>query len=274
MERFPPYVHSGDATHLRMTDAAIALLPAAAGAVWFFGSRGALVLAAALAGSLVAEALWARLGRGSLRDGSAAVTGLLLGLLLPASCPWWAAMLGGVLAISCKALSGGLGRNLLNPAILGRMLLLPLCPAVPPGDGPYLMAHLGGALGEASSLLLLAGAVYLALRRLLPWAVTVPYLAAAVGAGTCLGAAPTAVLCWGGTALGACFLTADPVTSPMDLRMRVVYGIAAGGGGAALAWLGWGAAGVAAAVLVAGPLLRGAETLLLRRVLHGAAAEN
>lgn len=269
MESCPPYVHCGDAVRLRMADAAIALLPAAAGAVWFFGSRGGLVLAAALAGALGAEALWARLGRGGIRDGAWAVTGLLLALLLPPSCPWWLALLGGALAGSCRGAWGGLGRNWLNPAAAARVLLLPLCPASSPGSGPYWMAHLTGALGEVSTLLLAAGAVYLALRRLLPWACAVPYFSAAAVAAAAMGHSPLAALAWGGTALGAFFLSGDPVTSPMDVRLRAVFGILAGGLGTVLAALGLGIAGTAAGILAANLVLRGAEQLLYRRVLHG-----
>ena len=270
----PPFLHSGDATRLRMADGTIALLPAAAGALWFFGWRAGLVLALSLAACLGTEALWGRLaGRGCLRDGSAAGTGLVLGLLLPAGSPWWAPLAGGVLASSYKALSGGLGRNVCNPAALARALLLPfLTPAPLAGAaGPFLMARLDGALGEASTLLLLAGAVYLALRRLLPWAISLPYLAAAFIAGTLLpGGDPLTALCWGGTALGACFLAADTVTSPMDLRLRLLYGLTAGAAGTVLAWRLWGIGGTVLGILLANLIFRLAEVLLHRRELRGA----
>ena len=181
-----PHIHSGDATRLRMTDGAIALLPLTAGALWFFGWSAVWRLAVSLASCLSTEILWERLGkRGHPADGSALVTALLFFLSLPGRSPWWAVLLGGAAAISSKAVFGGLGKNFFNPAALGRVLLLPLLSSPPlrTAKGTFLMAYTGGAFGEVSTLLLLCGAIYLALRRLLPWAITLPYLAAAFCSG-------------------------------------------------------------------------------------------
>ena len=263
-----PHIHSSDATRLRMTDGAISLLPVTAGSLWFFGWSAVWRLAVSLAVCLAAETLWERFGkRGCRADGSTLVTGLLFFLTLPCSAPWWAVILGAAAAISSKAIFGGLGKNLFNPAALGRVLLLPLLAASPlrAAKGTFLIAYTGGAFGEVSTLLLLCGAVYLGLRRLLPWAVTLPYLAAAFCTALWIPHCdPLAVLCWGGTALGACFLSADPVTTPMDLRLRLLFGLFTGMAATLLAFYGWGTAGVCCAVLVANGLFRGAEWLLFR----------
>lgn len=263
-----PHIHSSDATRLRMTDGAISLLPVTAGSLWFFGWSAVWRLAVSLAVCLAAETLWERFGkRGCRTDGSTLVTGLLFFLTLPCSAPWWAVILGAAAAISSKAVFGGLGKNLFNPAALGRVLLLPLLAASPlrAAKGTFLIAYTGGAFGEVSTLLLLCGAVYLGLRRLLPWAVTLPYLAAAFCTALWIPHCdPLAVLCWGGTALGACFLSADPVTTPMDLRLRLLFGVFTGMAATLLAFYGWGTGGVCCAVLVANGLFRGAEWLLFR----------
>lgn len=266
-----PYLHGGDATRLRMADTVIALLPVMAGAVWFFRWRAVALLVLAAAGCLLVEQVsgmfWKR---GSLRDCSALVSGLLLGLTLPPGCPWWAALAGGMLSAAFKAVSGGLGRNLLNPAAFARAVLLAL-PALRPAalrtaQGTFLMAYTGGSLGEVSSLLLLAGAAYLAMRRLLPWAITVPYLIAAFAAGLCIPRCdPLAILCWGGTLLGAAFFSADPVTTPMDVRLRAASGVFSGAACTLAAFYGWGIGGVCCGILLSNGLFRTAEWLLFRR---------
>ena len=263
-----PHVHSSDNTRLRMTDGAIALLPLTAGALWFFGWSAVWRLVLSLAVCLGAEALWERFGRrGCLADGSALVTGLLFFLTLPAAAPWWAILLGGAVSISSKAVFGGLGKNLFNPAALGRTVLLPLLSVSPlrTAKGTFLMAYTGGAFGEVSTLLLLCGAVYLGLRKLLPWAIALPYLAAAFCTSLWIPRCdPLAVVCWGGTALGACFLSGDPVTTPVDLRLRLLFGAVTGTAATLLAYYGHGLGGVCCAVTAANGLFRAVEHFLFR----------
>jgi Na+-translocating ferredoxin:NAD+ oxidoreductase subunit D len=104
------------------------LVPVVAAAAWYFGPSALLVVAAATAGALATERLFGR--RGSLGDGSAAITGLLLGLTLPAGIPLWMAFAGGAFGIGFgKLVFGGLGQNLFNPALLGRAFLQAAFPA-------------------------------------------------------------------------------------------------------------------------------------------------
>lgn len=266
-----PFLHSGDATRLRMLDAAIALLPICAGAIWFFRFQAVLLLILSPACCMALEWLLTRgSGRGDWRDGSALVTGLLLALLLPPGGPLWAVPLGALAAMGSKRLSGGLGRNLLNPAAVGRAALL-LLPALRPAalrasQGSFLLGYLGGCLGELSSLLLLCGALYLALRRLLPLAILPAYLAASFLTALAIPQCePLAVLAWGGTYLGACFLAADPVTSPMGRFLQTAYGLGCGAACTLLAYYGWGVGGVCCGILAMNFLGRLLE-LLVRRV--------
>jgi electron transport complex protein RnfD len=100
----------------------ISLVPVIGAAVWFFGPSAILVIAAATVGAVGTERLFGRAG--SLGDGSAAVTGLLLGLTLPPTIPVWMAFLGGVFGVGFgKLLFGGLGQNIFNPALVGRAFI-------------------------------------------------------------------------------------------------------------------------------------------------------
>ena len=121
-----PLLRQDMTTPRTMRDVVYALLPATGAALWFFGFSAVLVLAAAIAGSLFAEWVFApRAVRGqSLGDASGLLTGLLLGLALPPGLPMWMAFLGGFVGVSLgKVIWGGLGHNLFNPALLGRAFL-------------------------------------------------------------------------------------------------------------------------------------------------------
>ncbi|MDT8368547.1 MAG: RnfABCDGE type electron transport complex subunit D [Longimicrobiales bacterium] len=117
-----PHLKSPDSTPRIMWTVTITLLPLVAMSTWVFGVNALLVISAAVLGAVGAERL---LGAGgAIRDGSAALTGLLLGLTLPASLPLWMAVLGGGVGIGFgKLLFGGLGQNIFNPALVGRAFL-------------------------------------------------------------------------------------------------------------------------------------------------------
>jgi len=122
-----PHIHSGETTDKVMRRVIYALLPACAASLYFFGLAALLVLLYCTLGCLAAEALSCKLqGRElTLVDGSAALTGILLGLNLPASSPWWLALFGSAVAILIgKQVYGGLGHNPFNPALVARVVLL------------------------------------------------------------------------------------------------------------------------------------------------------
>ncbi len=118
----PPHLSAADSTPRIMWTVVATLVPVCGAAAWFFGIGALLVVAAATAGALGTERA---LGPGgAVRDGSATITGVLLGLTLPAGLPLWMAALGGAVAIGFgKLVFGGLGRNIFNPALLGRAFL-------------------------------------------------------------------------------------------------------------------------------------------------------
>ncbi len=117
-----PHIKSPDTTPRIMWTVVATLMPVVAASLWFFGLGALLVVAAATAGAVATERL---LGKPrTLGDGSAAITGLLLGLTLPAGFPLWMAFLGGAFGIGFgKLIFGGLGQNVFNPALLGRAFL-------------------------------------------------------------------------------------------------------------------------------------------------------
>ena len=117
-----PHLRAPDSTARIMWTVAASLLPILAAATWFFGPSALLVTGAAVLGAVGIERGFGR--GGSLADGSAAITGLLLGLTLPPGMPKWMAFLGGAFAIGFgKLVFGGLGQNVFNPALLGRAFL-------------------------------------------------------------------------------------------------------------------------------------------------------
>ncbi|MBW2269843.1 MAG: RnfABCDGE type electron transport complex subunit D [Deltaproteobacteria bacterium] len=119
-----PHVKGGDSTPTIMWSVVASLVPVVASAIYFFGPSAALLLAASCAGALATEMCFGQRGTRRLCDGSAAITGLLLGLTLPPGLPLWMAFLGGAFGIGFgKLVYGGLGQNVFNPALLGRAFL-------------------------------------------------------------------------------------------------------------------------------------------------------
>ena len=117
-----PHVRSQDSTPVIMWNVVATLVPIIAAAAWFFGISALLIILATSVGALVTERAFGK--GGTIADGSAVITGLLLGLSLPAGLPLWMAFLGGAFAIGFgKTVWGGLGQNVFNPALVGRAFL-------------------------------------------------------------------------------------------------------------------------------------------------------
>jgi Na+-translocating ferredoxin:NAD+ oxidoreductase subunit D len=140
-----PYLHTPDSTERIMWTVVVSLVPLVFAGTYFFGLGALLVVAAAVAGSLATERLTG--DGGTLRDGSALITGLLLGLILPPGFPLWMAFVGGVVAIGFgKVIFGGLGQNVFNPALVGRAFLqaaFPVAITTWPAEGGGLLTLRG-----------------------------------------------------------------------------------------------------------------------------------
>ena len=249
-----PHVRSGATTRRIMLDVCLALLPAVIFAVYWFGFGVLLTVLLSVASAILSEFLMEKALRRpvTIDDGSAAVTGLLLALTLPAGTPWYVPVLGSVFAICiAKQVFGGLGDNFVNPALAGRAFLLASFPAAMTtyplvadavtsatplsseftGSVDYLQAfigRIGGCIGEVSTLALLIGAAYLLIRRVIDWRIPLSYLGTMalltmIGGGNALDS-----VLLGGTVLGAFFMATDYVTSPVTSWGRVIYGVGIG----------------------------------------------
>lgn len=129
-----PHLHSSTSTKVLMRDVVIALLPAVLVSVVFYGWKEILVIATAVISCVLVEHLTCRFllkTRSSVCDLSAVVTGLLLALNLPSTTPWWVVLIGSIVAIGvAKMTFGGLGQNVFNPALVGRVFLLISFPSI------------------------------------------------------------------------------------------------------------------------------------------------
>ena len=211
-----PHLHTKTSTKSLMRDVVIAMMPAVLVSILFYGWSGLLVLGVSVASCILLEYLITKYllkKTCTVCDWSAAVTGVLLALNLPATTPWWVVFIGAVVAIGvAKMTFGGLGQNLFNPAIVGRVFLLISFPTYmtdwtrPQGfigsiDGytgatplgifkeggvdaianldyvDMLLANIGGSAGELSAIAILAGFVYLLARRVIRPYITLSILA-------------------------------------------------------------------------------------------------
>ncbi|MDX1581986.1 MAG: RnfABCDGE type electron transport complex subunit D [Thermoanaerobaculia bacterium] len=122
-----PHLKGPASTPVIMWNVVGSLVPIIIAAAWYFGVSALLVIAAATLGAVGTEAAFGR--PRAIVDGSAAITGLLLGLTLPAGLPLWMAFVGGAFGIGLgKIVFGGLGYNVFNPALLGRAFLMAAFP--------------------------------------------------------------------------------------------------------------------------------------------------
>ena len=149
-----PHIHSKTSTRSLMLDVVIALLPSVIVSVLYYGWSALIVLASSVVFCVLLEYLITKylLRRpGTIGDLSAVVTGIILALNLPPTAPWWVAMIGSVVAIGvAKMTFGGLGQNVFNPAITGRVFLLISFPAI--------MTTWGGARGFIGGVDAVSGA--------------------------------------------------------------------------------------------------------------------
>ena len=236
-ERMNPFLRSSNTTARIMTDVVIALVPAIVFSVWWNGIYSLAVILMCCLVCCGCDWLCDVIsGRGSTYG--AMVTGVLLGLTLTGTTPLWAAALASAFAIVVgKQIFGGLGSNIVNPALIGRTFLMLCYPsmlstftganavvdgvtsatvlAAPQGTYTYAQMFLGtipGTLGETSKLLLLAGFCYLLYRREVNGMVSLVYIATVTAVTTMFGYDPLTTLLGGGLILGGCFMLTDYVS--------------------------------------------------------------
>lgn len=264
-----PHLYNGSFTSRRMMlDVLFALLPVVLMAVYIFQIYALFQLGICLGTCLAAEAVFTRMrGRSlPLLDGSAAVTGIILGLSLPATAPWYVGVIASVVAIGIgKSIFGGLGMNLFNPAMVGRAFVMIAFAGVMAASG-YESALAGidaltqatplnafkqmgvttplkdlffgltnGSLGETSALACLIGGLYLCIRRTASWEIPAGLLAVVIimgGIADMMGPVSdwTVIhhLFSGSLLFGAFFIATDPVTSPMTPKGKLIFGAGIG----------------------------------------------
>ncbi len=210
-----PHIKSSDTVRGIMIDVILALIPALAWATFIYGWRALLVTVISVASSVLFEVLFQLIchRRVTVGDCSAAVTGLLLAMCLPASVPYWMPVVGSLFAIViAKQIFGGIGKNVVNPALAARVFLMLAWPAesslftaagtrlsvaasqadmiasatplasLKSGTMPdiktfeMIIGNKGGCLGEVSALFLAIGGLYLLLRGVITWEIPVTYI--------------------------------------------------------------------------------------------------
>lgn len=253
-----PHIHSSITTQKIMLDVIISLVPASVAGVVIFGIRALAVLAVCILSCVLSEFIFNKIVKKeqTIGDLSAVVTGLLLGLNLPANVPLWQAAVGSVFAIVIvKCIFGGIGCNLVNPAITARVFMLvaftslsssafpvdsvssatPL-PEILAGNSQsltdLLLGNVGGTIGETCKIALIIGGIYLIVRRVITWHIPVAFIGSVYVLSLFIENFDfyTALL-WtlsGGLILGAFFMATDYVTSPATAKGKIIFGIGAG----------------------------------------------
>ncbi|MEF9923208.1 MAG: RnfABCDGE type electron transport complex subunit D [Muribaculaceae bacterium] len=258
-----PHVHTTNSISRCMWGVIIALIPAYLCALYYFGIGAIVILLTSVIGCVMTEYLIQRYmfnGTPTIYNGSAILTGILLAFNLPTNLPVWIVLIGAFVAIGIgKMAFGGLGNNIFNPALVGRVFLLISFPAqmtswpiplinrisyldattgatilgklkmheITSADvdiSKLFFGNMGGSMGEIAALALLIGFAYLLIRRIITWHIPISIMATAIIFSLCLGINPWVELLSGGLILGAVFMATDYVTSPMTHKGMLLYG--------------------------------------------------
>ena len=282
-----PHVRSKNTTQRIMLDVFIALIPASAFGVYNFGVPALIRLLVGIFACVAFEAIYQKAMKKKVMVGdmSAAVTGLLLAMNIPSTLPIWMEVVGCAFAIIIvKQLFGGLGQNFMNPALAARCFLLlaytrpmtdfvidgvsaatPLQMLKPGGEAvgvtDLLSMFIGtnnGVIGETSAMLLLAGGIYLLIRKVIKIHIPLAYIG--MFAAMTFFLAPghqfdiiytLMEVCGGGILLGAFFMATDYVTSPVTNKGKIYFGLILGVLTFLFRMFGPNAEGVAYSIIIA-----------------------
>jgi len=259
-----PHLNSKTDIPYIMRQVIIALIPAVGASVYFFGQRAVFLILNCTLSAVLTEIIILKIQKQPSRakDWSAALTGILLALILPPSTKWYAATLGSIFAIAAgKHIFGGLGSNIFNPALIGRAFLMaaypqmlttfikPLSADAVTCATPLVMqkfnqvttpvmdlflGKISGSLGETSAVCLIIGGIYLLIRKIADWRaplsllLTVALSYFAFNHINPAGGSLLFHLLSGGMLLGAFFMVTDPVTTPVTKKGRYIFGTACG----------------------------------------------
>ncbi len=261
-----PHLHKDESVTKIMWMVVASLIPAGVAGIFIFGLDTLRVIVLGIISALAAECLFQVFTKKKVNilDGSAVLTGLLLAYNLPPEIPFWIPIIGSFFAIAIgKQVFGGLGQNIFNPALVGRVFLMASWPkymatftkplnydaitsATPLAlikEGKMLenisyldlfLGKRGGCIGEVCILALLLGAAFLLYKGYISWHIPIPYVIT-VGLFTYIfGSKGLFSGDWlfhilsGGLILGAFFMATDYVTSPLTRKGQVIFGIGCG----------------------------------------------
>lgn len=264
-----PHIRNKKQTKHIMLDVILALLPALLVGVVRFGVQAMILTLVSVAAAVVSEWICGMVlyHRNTVKDLSSVVTGLLLALTLPSTVPYWAAAVGsGFAIIVVKGFGGGLGKNVFNPALAARALLMLIWPVylvrfpevgttgnavdMVAGATPLhhmqmptlpeenlmdmFLGNIGGCIGEVCTLALLAGGIYLIWKGIISIRIPAAYLST-VAVLTLVFSKGDNAFAWmlysilgGGVVLGALFMATDYATSPVTPKGQLIYGIGCG----------------------------------------------
>lgn len=252
-----PHIRSGDSIKRIMWTVVIALLPLTAYGIYNFGIPAFYIILVSVLSAVAAEVLFLYLKKipVTVFDGSAVITGLLVGLMLPIGAPLWIAAIGSVFAvIIAKHLFGGPEVNVFNPALAGIAFIMIFRLSEMTGSwynfhgisflstsreafDTFLSVNTGGMIAETSALLVFSGGVFLFLRRIITWHIPVAFIGTAFVSAyiyySLAGLETPAVqglahIIQGGFLLGVFFMATDPVTSPVTPRGMMLFGAGCG----------------------------------------------
>ncbi len=263
-----PHVRSKDSIQGIMRDVLIGLTPAALMGIYVFGINALVIMVISIASAIFFEYLYQKLMKKpiTITDLSAAVTGLLLAMNMPASAPYWMPIVGSAFAIIiAKQLFGGLGQNFINPALAARAFLLASYPTAmttwpaPAGQAVdavsvatplallkageitsatngdmvnALVGTVGGCIGETSAIALIIGGVYLIVRHVISWRIPVVYIATVFILTALIGRngvrIPQYEILVGGLMLGAFFMATDYASSPVTPLGQIIMALGCG----------------------------------------------
>ena len=251
-----PHIHSDFTTRKIMKMVLASLLPAGIVGIYFLGLRALAVIATCVVTCVILEYAWQRIMKQkyTIGDLSAVVTGLLLAYNLPPTIPLWMAICGCIFAIIIvKQFYGGIGCNIVNPALAARAMMLISWPGAMTtwtlngisGATPLasmktgaaftnscwdlVMGNMGGCIGETCGILLILGGAYLVWENVISWRIPVVYifttaiLASIFGHGNFF-----AEIFTGGLLIGAIFMATDYTTSPMTAKGQYIYAFGCG----------------------------------------------
>ena len=260
-----PHLRDHVTTRSIMQDVCIALLPACAAGVLFFGYRSAVIIALSVAAAVLSEWFYCKAAhqKSTIGDFSAVVTGMLLAMNLPSTVPYWMPVIGSVIAILlCKMIFGGIGQNFINPALAARAILAlswaslmntfakpafgnlagvdaiasatPVSGAAAGGFtlAQLMLGNIPGTIGETCKLALLIGAAYLFVRRVISWHIPAAFIGSfavcyLLATGFDVNATLYQVLS-GGLILGAFFMATDYSSSPATAKGKLIFGLGCG----------------------------------------------